>query len=85
MKQKTGKFKMSDRKLTRSYLHAPGKLPFIGRTIGQQLYVSAEEYQDKEMYVFYKDDERISFAEMKEKVERIGNYSIIYPSLNVMT
>ncbi len=70
---------MSGRKLTRSYLHAPGKFPFIGRTIGQQLYVVADEYKDKEMYVFYKDDERISFAEMKEKVEEFDNYLSVIP------
>ncbi len=60
--------KMLAQKLSRSYLHSPSKLPFIGRTLGQQLYVMADKYTDKEMYVFYVDGERISFGQMKEKV-----------------
>ncbi|XP_072041325.1 medium-chain acyl-CoA ligase ACSF2, mitochondrial-like [Amphiura filiformis] len=63
---------MSARKLTRSYLHAPGKLPFIGRTVGQQLYKAADEYKDKDMYVFYADNERITFAEMKDKSQQFA-------------
>lgn len=59
---------MSAQKLTYSYLNTPRKSPFIGRTIGQQLYQAAEDYKDKEMFVFYEDQERITFAEMKDKV-----------------
>ena len=59
---------MSADKLTTSYLHVRQKLPLIGRTVGQQLYVAADKYKDKEMYVFYADNERISFQQMKEKV-----------------
>ena len=56
------------RKLTFSYLSQTGTNPFIGRTVGQQLYVIADQFPDKDMYVFYTDKERITFQEMKEKV-----------------
>ena len=74
---------MSKQKLTRSYLHAPAKLPLIGRTVGQQLYVAAEKYKDKEMYVFYADNERISFQEMKEKVNPWDSLSYLLSYLRL--
>ena len=63
-------------KLSKSYLHVPGKLPFIGITAGQLLYEMATKYPNKEMYVFYDDNERITFTEMKEKVCFIYFYSL---------
>ena len=52
----------------RSYLHVPRKSPFIGITSGQALYEMAIKYPNKEMFVFYDDQERITFKQMKEKV-----------------
>ncbi|XP_072027803.1 medium-chain acyl-CoA ligase ACSF2, mitochondrial-like [Amphiura filiformis] len=57
---------------TMSYIHVPRKVPFTNRTIGQQLYYVAEKYSDKEMYVFYGDNERISFQQMKDRSQQFA-------------
>ncbi|XP_072041310.1 medium-chain acyl-CoA ligase ACSF2, mitochondrial-like [Amphiura filiformis] len=63
---------MSSSALTMSYLHVPRKTPFTSNTIGQQLYHIAETYSEKEMYVFYGDNERIIFQQMKDSSQRFA-------------
>ncbi|XP_072033895.1 medium-chain acyl-CoA ligase ACSF2, mitochondrial-like [Amphiura filiformis] len=63
---------MAAKKLTKSYIHVPRKHPFIGLTVGQQLYKMADKYPDKEMFVFYVDTERFTFKQMKEKSQQFA-------------
>ncbi|XP_072022523.1 medium-chain acyl-CoA ligase ACSF2, mitochondrial-like [Amphiura filiformis] len=64
---------MATEKLTKSYLHVPRKEPFIGMSVGQQLYQMAHKYADKEMYVFYVDKERITFKQMKDQSQKFAS------------
>ncbi|XP_072033215.1 medium-chain acyl-CoA ligase ACSF2, mitochondrial-like [Amphiura filiformis] len=64
---------MATKKLTKSYFHVPCKQPFIGMSVGQQLYQMADKYSDKEMYVFYVDKERITFKQMKEQSQQFAS------------
>ncbi len=59
---------MSQKKLTRSYIHIPLKKPISGETFGQRFNKTADKNPDKEMYVFYADKERKTFRQMQEEV-----------------
>ena len=55
-------------KLTLSYLHIPKKKPLEGKTLGQKFIERAEETPDREMYVFYSDEERKTYRQMQNEV-----------------
>ncbi|XP_072041160.1 medium-chain acyl-CoA ligase ACSF2, mitochondrial-like [Amphiura filiformis] len=59
--------------LTRSYYHSPCRAtPFLGRSLGQQFYVTADKYPDKEMYVFYADKERKTFQQVRVESQQLA-------------
>ncbi|XP_072026064.1 medium-chain acyl-CoA ligase ACSF2, mitochondrial-like [Amphiura filiformis] len=59
--------------LSRSYYHSHRRAtPFLGRSMGQHLYLIAEQNPDKEMYVFYADKERKTFKQMKEESQSLA-------------
>ncbi|XP_072041166.1 medium-chain acyl-CoA ligase ACSF2, mitochondrial-like [Amphiura filiformis] len=59
--------------LTRSYYHSPCRAtPFLGRSLGQQFYLMADKYPDKEMYVFYADKERKTFQQVREESQQLA-------------
>ncbi|XP_072041297.1 medium-chain acyl-CoA ligase ACSF2, mitochondrial-like [Amphiura filiformis] len=63
---------MADTTLTRSYIHVPRKIPFTCLTIGQQFYETVKRIPDKEMFVFFEDDESITFQQMKDQSQQFA-------------
>ena len=55
-------------KLTLSYSHGVSSKPFIGDTIGRKLDKTVDKFPDREAYVFCEDNERATFAQLKDEV-----------------
>lgn len=58
-------------KLTTSYCHGVPIKPLTGDTIGTKIDKIAEQYPDREAYVFCQDNQRATFAEFKDEVRLI--------------
>ena len=52
-----------------SYFHGLPEKPLLGATIGQLVDRVAENYPDRDAYVFCEDDKRATFQEFKTKVK----------------
>ena len=66
--------------LEMSYLEVQRKVPYIGKTIGQQLVIAADTYGDKEMYVFYGENKkRMSFKQVYDEVKNLIKICIHEP------
>ena len=55
-------------KLKWSYKHGDGSVPFVGITIGKKLEETVEKHPHKEAHIFCRDDVRLSFESLLEKV-----------------
>ncbi|KAL5285432.1 ACSF2.2 family protein [Megaselia abdita] len=55
-----------------SYFHNPGKTPLVYRNVGQQLEISTRRFPNREAIVACSENERLTFADLDEKVSRLG-------------
>ena len=58
--------------LTRSYVHGASSTPLIGRTIGHQFDAACARWADRDALVVRHQDVRWSWAELKERVDRLA-------------
>lgn len=55
-----------------SYLQGSSERPFMYRTLGQQLKLTAEKYPHNEALVSFRQGVRLTFAEVLEKADQLG-------------
>ncbi|XP_072028254.1 medium-chain acyl-CoA ligase ACSF2, mitochondrial-like [Amphiura filiformis] len=59
-------------KLTKSYIHVPEKTSFSGKSVWQRFNEMANQNPDKEMYIFFADNERKTFRQMQEESQQFA-------------
>ena len=64
-------------KLTQSYDHETSEHKLLGKTIGQAFTESAQKFPDNEAAVFHRDNKRISYDELNQKVLNLQDDKII--------
>ncbi|XP_055711750.1 medium-chain acyl-CoA ligase ACSF2, mitochondrial-like [Phlebotomus papatasi] len=55
-----------------SYIQKIGKYPLVYRTIGQELSRVANEFGDREAYVFVEEKKRFTYGQLKVKADRLA-------------
>ncbi|KAK3701713.1 hypothetical protein QZH41_018868 [Actinostola sp. cb2023] len=59
-------------KLTQSYCHGVPDKPLSGDTIGTRIDKIAAKYPDREAYVFCQENQRATFAQLKDEIEQVA-------------
>lgn len=61
---------------TKSYYNNPGNNPLVYRTIGEQLSLSVEKFQNRECLISFHERDmnrfRMTFAEVKQKIDQLA-------------
>ncbi|KAJ8028072.1 Acyl-CoA synthetase family member 2, mitochondrial [Holothuria leucospilota] len=60
-------------KLSKSYIHRPSNIPFMGKTFIEVLDSVCEKHPDQEAFIFCQENRRITYGQFRDQVEKLAS------------